>query len=79
MGYFSPTFHIFSYQGKLQKFLQNISHSHTYMYFAYPIDFLPYQLKKKYEFIRYGFSLVVLILIRVSLEQSINNKMVSKI
>ena len=35
-----------------------------------------------YEFIRYGFSLVwvlVLILIRAILEQSINNKMVSKI
>ena len=35
-----------------------------------------------YEFIRYGFSLVwvlVLFLIRAILEQSINNKMVSKI
>ena len=29
----------FSHQGKLQKFLQHISHSHTYMYFAHPIDF----------------------------------------
>ena len=52
------------------------------MYFAHPIDFfaLPI-LKKKYEFIRCGFSLVwfqVLILIRTILEQSINNKMVSK-
>ena len=67
---------------KLQKFLQHISHSHTYMYFAHTIDFfaLPI-LKKKYEFIRHGFSLVgflVLILIRAILEQSINNKMVSK-
>ena len=48
-----------------------------------PIDFfLPYQFWKKYEFIRYGFSLVwvlVVILIRAILEQSINNKMVSKI
>ena len=38
--------------------------------------------EKKNEFIRYGFSLVwflVLILIRAILEQSINNKMVSKI
>ena len=38
--------------------------------------------EKKYEFIRYGFSLVwvlVLILILAILEQSINNKMVSKI
>ena len=38
-GYFWPTFHIFSYQGKLEEFLQRISHSHTYMYFAHPIDF----------------------------------------
>ena len=67
----------------LQKFLQ---HSHTYTYFAPPIDFFALPIlkkkKKKYEFIRYGFSLVwvlVLILIRAILEQSINNKMVSKI
>ena len=51
------------------------------MYFAHPIDFLPYPVinfEKKYEFIRYGFSLVwvlVLILIRAILEQSVNNKM----
>ena len=82
-GYFWPTFHILVTREKLQKFLQHISHSHTYMYFAHPIDFfaLPI-LKKKYEFIRYGFSLVwvlVLILIRAVLEQPINNKMVSKI
>ena len=54
------------------------------MYFAHPIDFfLPYQFwTKKYEFIRYGFSLVLVlvwILIRAILEQSLNNKMVSKI
>ena len=44
---------------KLQKILQHISQTHTYMSFAHPIDFfaLPI-LKKKYEFIRYGFSLV---------------------
>ena len=44
---------------KLQKLLWHISHSHTYTYFAHPIDIfaLPI-LKKKYEFIRYGFSLV---------------------
>ena len=29
----------FSHQGKLQKFLQHISHSHTYTYFAHLIDF----------------------------------------
>ena len=61
---------------KLQKFLQHISHSHTYMYFAHPIDFfcLTNSEKNKYKFIRYGFSLVwvlVLILIRAILEQSI--------
>ena len=65
---------------KLQKFLQHISQTHV---FCSPyIDFLPYQFWKKYEFIRYGFSLLwvlVLILIRAILEQSINNKMVSKI
>ena len=46
-----------------------------YWLFALPI------LKKKYEFIRYRFSLVwflVLILIRAILEKSISNKMVSK-
>ena len=48
-------------RGKLQKFLQHISHSHTYMYFAHPIDFFALPILKKiyiYEFIRYGFSLV---------------------
>ena len=69
---------------KFQKFLQHISHPHTYIHvFCSPYWlFLPYQIWKKYEFIRYGFSLVwflVLILIRAILEQSINNKMVSKI
>ena len=40
-GYFWPTFYIFLFtREKLQKFLQHISHSHTYMYFAHPIDFL---------------------------------------
>ena len=46
------------------------------------LTFLPYQFCKNYEFIMYGFSLVwllVLIRFRVILEQSINNKMVSKI
>ena len=81
LTYFS---HFLVTRGKLQKFLQHISHSHTYMYFAHPIDFFCRinLKKKKYEFIRYGFSLVwflVLILIRTILEQSINNKMVSNI
>ena len=39
-GYFWPTFHIFLVtRVKLQKFLQHISHSHTYMYIAKPIAF----------------------------------------
>ena len=83
-GYFWPTFHIFLVTREiLQKFLQHISHSHTYMYFAHPINFFCLtNFEKKYEFIRYGFSLVwflMLILIRAILEQSIHNKMVSKI
>ena len=52
------------------------------MYFAYPIDFFRLtNFEKKYESIRYGFSLVwflVLNLIRAILKESINNKMVSK-
>ena len=35
LTYFS---HFLVTRGKLQKFLQHISHSHTYMYFAHPID-----------------------------------------
>ena len=37
----------FSHQGKLQKFLQHISHSHTNMYFAHPIDFFALPISKK--------------------------------
>ena len=56
LTYFS---HFIVTREKLQKFLQHISYSHTYMYFAHPIDFffaLP--ILKKYKFNRYGFSLV---------------------
>ena len=35
---FDILFTFFSHQGKLQKFLQHISHSHTYTYFAHSID-----------------------------------------
>ena len=38
-AFFDLLFTFFSHQGKLQKFLQHISHPHTYMYFAHPIDF----------------------------------------
>ena len=39
-GLFLTFFSHFSVtRGKLQKFLQHISHSHIYTYFAHPIDF----------------------------------------
>ena len=68
---------------KLQNnFSTYLKHIHTRILLTL-LTFLPYQFwKKKYEFIRYGFFLVwvlVLNLIRAILEQSINNKMVSKI
>ena len=77
-GYFS---HFLVTREKLQKFFQHISHSHVFCS-PYWVFCLTNFEKKKYEFIRYGFSLVwvlVLILIRAILEQSMNNKMVSKI
>ena len=44
---FDLLFTIFSHQGKVTKFLQHMSHWHTYMYFAHPIGlFLPYQFWK---------------------------------
>ena len=46
---FDLLFTFFSYQGKLQKFLQHISHSHTHMYFAYPIDFFALPILKKIQ------------------------------
>ena len=36
---FDLPFTLFSNREKLQKFLQHIPHSHTYTYFAHPIDF----------------------------------------
>ena len=84
LTYFS---HILVTRKKLQIFLQHISHSHTYMHFAHSIDFFFFfffalLILKKIEFIRYGFFSVgylELILIRATLEQSVNIKMVSKI
>ena len=81
LTYFS---HFLVTREKLQKLLQHISHSHTYIHvFCSPQWlFLPDQFWKRYEFIRNGFSLVwvlVSILIRAKLEQSINNKMDSKV
>ena len=44
---FDLLFTLFSHQGKLQKFLQYISHSHTYTYFAHPIDFFALPILKR--------------------------------
>ena len=80
---FDLFFAFFSYQGKVIKIPSaHISLTYKQVFCSPYWLFLPYQFWKKYEFIRYGFSLVwvlVLILIRAILEQSINNKMVSKI
>ena len=79
---FDRLFTFSSHQGKVTK-IPSAQISLTFIHIVcspYWL-FLPYQFWKKYEFIRYGFSLVwvlVLILIRATLEQSINNKMVSK-
>ena len=80
---FDLLFTFFSYQGKVIKIPSaHISLTYIHIFCSPYWLFLPYQFWKKYEFIRYGFSLVwvlVLILIHAILEQSINNKMVSKI
>ena len=80
---FDLLFTFFSHQGKVTKIPSaHISLTCIHVFCSPYWLFLPYQFWKKYEFIRYGFSLVwvlVLILIRAILEQSINNKMVSKI
>ena len=73
---------MFSHQGKGTK-ISSAHISHTYTYFAHPTDIfcLP-NFAKIMNFTIYGFSLVrlqELILIRAIFEQSINNKMVSKI
>ena len=44
LTYFS---HILVTREKLQKFLQHISHSHTYTYFAHPIDFFALSISRK--------------------------------
>ena len=81
-GYFDLLFTFFAQ--KLQKVpsaRRPISLTYVHVFLLTLLTFLPYQLWNKYEFIRYGFSLVwflVLLLIRAILEQSINNKIVSK-
>ena len=75
LTYFS---HFLVTREELQKFLQHISETHTYTYFAHPIDFFcstNFEKKIGIYQVRFLFG----ILIRAILEQSINNKMVSKI
>ena len=82
---FDRLFTFFIHQGKFQNFLQHISHSHTYTYFAHPIDFFCLTNFEKNKNLSDTVSLwswclvLVLILIRAILEQLINDKMVSKI
>ena len=80
---FDLLFTFFSHQGKVTKIPSaHISLTYIHIFCSPYWPFLPYQFWKKYEFIRYGFSLVwvlVLILICAILEPSINNKVVSKI
>ena len=80
---FDLLFTFFSHQGKVTKIPSaHISLTYIHIFCSPYWPFLPYQFWKKYKFIRYGFSLVwvlVLILICAILEKSINNKMVSKI
>ena len=80
---FDLLFTFVSHQGKVTKIpLAHISLTYIYVFCSPYLLFLPYQFWIKYKFIRYGFSLVwVLVLthIRTILEQSINNKIVSKI
>ena len=80
---FDLLFTVFSHKWKVTKTpTAHISLTYIHVFCSPYWLSLPYQFWKKYQFIRYGFSLVwvlVLILIRAILEQSINNKMVSKI
>ena len=56
LTYFS---HFLVTREKLQKFLQHISHSHTYTYFAHPIDFFALPILKKIQIydVRFLFSM----------------------
>ena len=80
---FDLLFTFFSHQGRVTKIPSaHISLTYIHIFCSPYWLFCLTNFLKKYEFIRYGFSLVwflVLILILAILEQSINNKMVSKI
>ena len=74
LTYFS---HFLVTREKLQKFLQHIFHIHTCILLTL-LTFLPHQFWKK-EIRIYQVWVLVLVLIRAILAQSINNKMMSKI
>ena len=80
---FDLLFTFSSHQGKVTKIPSaHISNTYIHVFCSPYWLFCLTNFEKKCEFIRYGFSLVwvlVLILIRAILKQSINNKMVSKI
>ena len=81
--FFDLLFTFSTHQGKVTKIPSaHISNTYIHVFCSPYWLFCLTNFEKEYEFIRYGFSLVwvlVLILIRAILEQSINNKMVSKI
>ena len=78
LAIFDLLFTFFSHQGKVAKIPSaHISLTYIHIFCSPYWLFCITNFEKKYEFIRYGFSLVwvlVLILIRAILEQSINNK-----
>ena len=81
LTYFS---HFLVTREKLQKFLQHISHSYTYTYFAHPIDFFcltNFEKKNTYlsGMVSLWYDSWCWFLFVPFLEQSINNKMVTKI
>ena len=82
-GYFWPIFNFFSVTREKTRIPSaHISLTCIHIFCSPYFLFLPSQCCKNCEFIRYGFSLVwvlVSILIWAISEQSINNKMVSKI
>ena len=80
---FWPLYTFLSHKGKMHKnsFGTYLTYINTNIQLTL-LTFLPYQFCKNYEFMVYGFSLerlLVLIHIHTILEQTMNNKMVSKI
>ena len=80
LTYFS---HFLVTREKTPKFLQHMSLLHTYKYFAHPIDFFALPILQNLRIYHVWFLFDVTpsvdFFFRAILEQSINNKMVSKI